>query len=168
VHAGGALIPRFPKQFPNISGVGWGNAVTSPNVADLDGDGTREIVLGRADNTLYAFDWTGNDLPGFPINFGGIPGWGISGEPLLFDLDYKGEREIIFATNGLPPGNNTTYLRVYKHTGVPHPLWPAGGVDIGTNSMFAPVGADLEQARRPAALGTIHSITLSVRPPSAI
>ena len=141
-------FPGFPIQLPNVGGVLWSNAVTSANVADLDGDGMREIVFGRADNTLYAFDWTGNDLPGFPISFGGVPGWGISGEPLLYDLDAKGGREIVFATNGLPPGNNTTYLHVYKHTGVAHPLWPVGGVDIGTNSMYTPVGADLERAGR--------------------
>ena len=140
-------MPGFPVMLPNIGGSPWSNAVTSANVADLDDDGDKEIIFGRADNTLYVFDWMGNNFPGFPTNFGGLPGWGIAGEPALYDLDNKGQREIIFATNGLPPGN-TTYLHVYKHTGIPFSQWPLGGVVIGTNSRFTPAGADLQNNGR--------------------
>jgi hypothetical protein len=40
----------------------------TPAIADLDGDGPKEIVYGSFDGNLYAWRSDGSNLPGFPVN----------------------------------------------------------------------------------------------------
>jgi len=44
--------------------------VAAPVLADLDGDGRKEIVVGSTDMKLYAWKGTGQLMPGFPVNVG--------------------------------------------------------------------------------------------------
>lgn len=43
----------------------------TPAVADIDGDGKCEILMGGFDGTLYAWKGNGANVPGFPIFLGG-------------------------------------------------------------------------------------------------
>ncbi|MCB9463231.1 MAG: VCBS repeat-containing protein [Candidatus Eisenbacteria bacterium] len=66
----------------------------SPAVADLDGDGRQEIVLGLVDGSLYVFDADGTVRPGWPKQLGDP----IRHGPRVADLDEDGRLEIIVAT----------------------------------------------------------------------
>lgn len=65
---------------------------SSPTVADIDGDGSLEIVIGTNVGFIYAFDKNGKDKPGFPILMGKI-----QGQILVEDVNSDGKMEICAA-----------------------------------------------------------------------
>ncbi|MBD3192908.1 MAG: hypothetical protein GF308_19870 [Candidatus Heimdallarchaeota archaeon] len=81
-----------------------GSAVSSPTIADLDGDGKMEIIILTTKKLIYIADYEGNYLEGW----GKVYPKGIEEEltsmsdfaphPLLLDLDKDGQLEIICAT----------------------------------------------------------------------
>jgi len=65
-----------------------------PLIADLDGDGARELVYGSAGEPLMAWEADGSITPGFPM-----VGLSVDYEmtPVLNDLDLDGDLEIMVA-----------------------------------------------------------------------
>jgi MYXO-CTERM domain-containing protein len=55
-----SLLSNFPIQL----GAGGDS---SPKLADLDGDGKREIIVATADGQVHAIDGLGRPLPGWPV-----------------------------------------------------------------------------------------------------
>ena len=55
------LLPGFPLHL-------GADGVSSPVMADLDGDGRDEIVLGTADGLVHAFHPDGTEVPGWPVH----------------------------------------------------------------------------------------------------
>ncbi len=80
---------------PGFSNVTLGGAATeaSPAVADLDGDGTLEILIGGEDRRLYAFHSDGTPVSGFPIEIGAE----ARSTPAVWDLDKDGATDIVLA-----------------------------------------------------------------------
>lgn len=72
-----------------------GSVKVPPVVADLDGDGNREIIADcwsqAATDFLYVWDSAGNAKPGWPINIGYIR----LSSPSVADLDLDGDLEIV-------------------------------------------------------------------------
>ena len=66
----------------------------TPAVADLDADGTYDVVFTSQDYRLYAVDAAGHTLPGFPVK----AGYRIYGGPAVADLDGDGHLEVAFAS----------------------------------------------------------------------
>jgi hypothetical protein len=66
---------------------------SSPVVADIDGDGQNEVIVGGEDANLYAFDNDGTLMAGFPIKTGGE----VRGTPTVWDIDKDGQTEIILS-----------------------------------------------------------------------
>jgi hypothetical protein len=64
---------------------------SSPVVADIDGDGANEVIVGGEDANLYAFDNDGTLMAGFPIHLNGE----VRGTPTVWDIDHDGLTEII-------------------------------------------------------------------------
>ena len=60
------LVPGFPLHLGS-------SAEASPRTADLDGDGTREIVLATSDGRVHAFTGSGKELSGWPVKVGLLP-----------------------------------------------------------------------------------------------
>ncbi|MGE5175265.1 MAG: C25 family cysteine peptidase [Hyphomicrobiales bacterium] len=75
---------------------GWSNVVlggpteASPAVADLDGDGSLEVLIGAEDRRLYAFHADGTPVSGFPIEIDGE----VRSTPAIWDLDGDGAVDI--------------------------------------------------------------------------
>ncbi|MGH2747469.1 MAG: S8 family serine peptidase [Actinomycetota bacterium] len=75
----------------------------APVVGDLDGDGTKEIVVAALDGHVYAWSATGVLRPGFPVRLAdpdeSFNGGEIFSTPGLADIDGDGTLEIISASN---------------------------------------------------------------------
>jgi hypothetical protein len=65
----------------------------SPAVADLEGDGSVEILIAGEDRRIHAFRHDGTSVSGFPIEIGAE----ARGTPAVWDLDGDGATEIAFA-----------------------------------------------------------------------
>lgn len=66
----------------------------SPIAYDIDGDNSKEIIVGAYDGKLYAWDNTGALKPGFPYQTGNR----IDSSPALGDLNGDGTTDIAFAS----------------------------------------------------------------------
>ncbi len=95
--ADGHLVAWDPlgNVLPGFSSVALGGAGTeaSPAVADLDGNGTLEILIGADDRRLYAFHADGTPVSGFPIEIGAE----ARSTPAIWDLDKDGATDIVMA-----------------------------------------------------------------------
>ena len=70
---------------------------SSPAAADLDGDGTPEIIAASwSDSSVAVFSASGAMWPGWPRK-GGAPFWSC---PAVGDIDGDGELEIVIGSNG--------------------------------------------------------------------
>ncbi|MEO5617707.1 MAG: FG-GAP-like repeat-containing protein, partial [Candidatus Eisenbacteria bacterium] len=70
-----------------------GASESSPVVADINGDGNHDVIMGSEDNRLSAFSNNGTMLPGFPIILSGE----ARGTPAVCDCDGDGMTEIVLA-----------------------------------------------------------------------
>lgn len=120
----GSKLPGFPI---HLNEVIW----SSPTLADLDGDGWLDIIVGTGNcwtvpacavpygNThpvtkaLYAWDRFGNPLPGWPVL---LPAYAVA-SPSVADLTQDGSLEVMINTSD-------GYVRVYRADGTPLPGWP--------------------------------------------
>lgn len=67
-----------------------GGSEASPAVADLDGDGSLEVLIGAEDRRLYAFHFDGTPVSGFPIEIGAE----VRSTPAVWDLEGDGACDI--------------------------------------------------------------------------
>jgi hypothetical protein len=110
---------------------------SSPVVADIDGDGLPDVLMGDENGTLNAISGTGALLPGFPIHVGGE----IRGTPALCDCDNDGKSEIVVSS-----WDKKTYVWDYDFPFSPAgpPPWPqfmhdARRTGLATNAAFVDV-----------------------------
>jgi len=82
---------------------GWpisvpGNSNSNPVVGDINGDGSLDILYGigggntESPNNLYAFQFDGTDVEGFPLTLGGP----IKPSPVICDLDEDRDVDIVY------------------------------------------------------------------------
>jgi len=124
-----------PQQMP-----GWPNVMgTHPNykpsgvsLADIDNNGTLEIIAGSTDNTVHAWDYLGNELTGWPITLPAM----VQSKVAVGDIDGNGDMEIIIAArNG--------YVYIYNHDGSSFTGWPQNA--NGVLGLVSPSLFDLDQ-----------------------
>ncbi|NLE45252.1 MAG: VCBS repeat-containing protein [Chloroflexi bacterium] len=106
---------------------------SSPAVADLNGDGTLEIVVGTGTNypgtggyKVYAFDRNGGNFPGWPVATSG----NMPNSPALADLDGDGKMEVIIGCGAEPDFANPSicngnHMYVLRYNGTAMPGYPA-------------------------------------------
>ncbi len=113
--ADGASLPGWPAFY------GLSSSYAAPSIGDLDGDGTREILVVGYSFGSYSqvavFEPDGTPFPGFPVTFGSAQTYGC---PVLGDMDGDGDLEIFVAGKLDPPA-----FYAWDHTGALLPGWPA-------------------------------------------
>ncbi|HKW14606.1 MAG TPA: C25 family cysteine peptidase [Candidatus Krumholzibacteria bacterium] len=70
---------------------------STPCLADIDGDGKNELIVGSQGDQLFAFNENGTSVPGFPYALTSD----IAGSPAIGDIDNDGQLEIaVWEMNG--------------------------------------------------------------------
>ena len=82
-------LPGFPVELANNP------VLTSPSIADIDGDFDLEIVVGTGDGELYAINSDGSICSGYPVTEPGLEC--IEGQPVIANLDNDDSLELMFA-----------------------------------------------------------------------
>jgi len=77
-------LPGFPVIMGDI-------VLSSPALADINGDGKREAIFGTHKGDIHAISSDGQDIDGFPIFLNDI----IGSSPAIADLDGDGDLEIV-------------------------------------------------------------------------
>jgi M6 family metalloprotease-like protein len=116
----------------------------SPRVADLDGDGSKEVIVAAPGGNVYAWHADGtavvvaSDPPGL---FARAPG-GVSRTPAAADLDGDGACEVIVASDA-----GSLYVWTASdadRSGTADPFSAAYPVPLGGPASAAPIAADLD------------------------
>jgi len=81
----GADYPGWPQVVSNTY------TESSPVVADINGDGSLDIVLGDETRFIYAWDINGNLIPGFPVQAEDA----VRATPFLDDIDGDGDIDLV-------------------------------------------------------------------------
>ena len=71
---------------------------TGPVIADLNGDGKKEIIAIDYDGTIWVFDCNGDTVSPFPMT--SPDSNNVSAPPAVGDVDRDGTPEIVFGTSG--------------------------------------------------------------------
>jgi hypothetical protein len=72
---------------------------SSPAVADIDGDGKREVAVVAWDDRLYLISSDGKTLDGFPVDTQTTAGGGEETSPVLADINCDGTLDVVFLTS---------------------------------------------------------------------
>jgi hypothetical protein len=125
---------------PNMGGPdGWLEGYySSPSLADLDGDGDLEIIVGGWDMRFYAWHDNGRLVEGWP-RFAGDTVWS---SPATGDLDDDGRPEVIIGRDDATGG----FLEVLQADGSKEPGFPKS---IDQTIYSSPLLADLNGDGKP-------------------
>ncbi len=126
-----------------------GRTWPSPVVADIDGNGTLDIVTAHSDGWVCAYDYTGHFLPGWPLQ--AAPESELR-TLAVYDLDADGTMEIFVASTSF--GNDEEWY-VYEHNGQIRPGWPQHDGDCSAAGCFNQniAIADIDQDDRGEIIG---------------
>jgi subtilisin family serine protease len=117
-----------------------GAIYASPALADLSGDGKLDIVVGAADQKVYAWNGRGRRLPGWPV-LARDPAGGdeakILSSPAVGDLDGDRSPDVVEGTAEAYGSTPDTTGRVHAWTaaGRPLPGWPVKPSALAADSI---------------------------------
>ncbi|MGH9283091.1 MAG: hypothetical protein ACRD0S_09140, partial [Acidimicrobiales bacterium] len=104
-----ALTERWPAR--RVPG-GWFHW-SSPVIADVDGAGGNDIVVGGLDGRLHAWDADGNVLPGWPAQAGAA----VASSPAVGDLDGDGANEVVVGLGSLEKRAEQGAITIFNRDG---------------------------------------------------
>ncbi|HEY3131633.1 MAG TPA: FG-GAP-like repeat-containing protein [Acidobacteriota bacterium] len=115
----GNTLPGWPQSTGAAAGDGNYGVFSSPCVADLDGDGVYEVIVGAFSHLIYVWNAnTGAPKSGWPFDNTDT----VWSSPAVADLNGDGKLEIVIGGDSTtPPGG---VLRVFRYTGEQLSGWP--------------------------------------------
>ncbi len=126
---GGLYIWRADgSRYPNWPQFTGGCVSASPVIADLNGDGRKEIIIGSWDRKVYAWQTDGQLLSGWHQSTGHFV-WSTAA---VGDIDEDGRPEVICASDR---------VYIWRADGSPLPGWPQ---ETGSYSVASPLLADVD------------------------
>lgn len=123
-----------PATIGVFAALGSASNYATPRVADLDNDGTPEVIIGSRDRKLYVKRLNGTNYPGFPVTYTAD----ITSSPAIGDLNNDGLKEIVF-------GCSDNKLYAYNINKVAPSGWPKGvnfNQDLDSSPALADVNGD--------------------------
>jgi hypothetical protein len=123
-HASGSALSGWPVSIHSPKGTTFGRILTTPTVADLNGDGVVDVATGSNERLagdaglLFAVDGRGTNAPGgpylknWPIAVGSPHAFpvdlpmltdGVTASQAALDLEGKGKTDLLIMRNGSPP-----------------------------------------------------------------
>ncbi|MFI4881643.1 MAG: FG-GAP-like repeat-containing protein [Phycisphaerales bacterium JB064] len=140
----GNILTGFPYT-PDDGGTIQTLNYNSAGLADLDGDGAREIVFATTNEVdpftgrVYVLDYRGELRPGWPTT----TEFSIFTPPSIADIDGDGALDIAIGDRTLTPAPEAS-IQVWDRDGVPLPGWPVTGVvgAVHAQIMVADVDGD--------------------------
>lgn len=138
----GQILPGWPFQ-PAEPLTNCGPAT----MADLNGDGKAEVVIGASSNglqnaVLFVLSSQGQMLPGWPQRWGGSSSFYGAGAAALVDVDGDGARELI--VDGDADSQRPFALRGFELQGGTVPGFPRPTANIGPFDGNTPAILDLD------------------------
>jgi M6 family metalloprotease-like protein len=88
----GTTVDNFPIKLDNSETSDL--ISSSPVLADVDGDGTLDIILGTKERKVFAFNKYGEKISGFPLSTGG----GVGSSSVFLNLDEDENSELLVAS----------------------------------------------------------------------
>jgi hypothetical protein len=134
----GTNAPGWPKQFVPRS-----EFLSSPTVADLEGDGIYEVIAVSENDSLYVWDELGNLRSGFPIRRAqdSVQQNSVTPSPAVADFDEDGSLEIVFVSvDRVSSSGWVSRVEILGADGSTWPGWPVEAPDLSESS---PVVGDL-------------------------
>lgn len=118
---GGAWVAA-PAASADVGGQRWSVNVaggwfhwSSPAIADVDGDGSNDVVVGGLNGRLYAYDAAGAPVPGWS---GGAPATAaVASSPAVGDLDGDGRNEVVVGVGAIEVPNQQGALNIFNANG---------------------------------------------------
>lgn len=107
--------------------------LSAPAIADVNGDGQNEVVVGDLNGLVHVFKGDGSgELPGWPqrARVDGVNATAVESAPAVADLDGDGTKEIIVGATSTWIPNQQGGLVVFEADG--HLRWRWQGVDYST------------------------------------
>jgi hypothetical protein len=129
----GNILDGFPVSYP-----GYNYSYSQPILADIDGDGLREIIYGgcSAGGAVFVVKSDGSFAQNWPQT---VDNW-IFATPALADLDGDGNLDIVIGDQ-ISSGTPIDHIYAWHADGTPLDGFPAGP----TNAIYAQTGiADLD------------------------
>ncbi len=138
--AGAATVSVSPSW--TVSSSGWDRS-SSPTIADVNGDGRRDIVIGHENGLLHVIDAAnGRDLPGWPQQ----TGTAIDSTPAVGDLFKNGSQNIVVGLGSTFVPNQQGGVAVFSAKGSLHcifrtadyfDIWHGGGPDGYADGVYS-------------------------------
>ncbi|HZI91718.1 MAG TPA: S8 family serine peptidase [Thermoleophilaceae bacterium] len=140
----GRRIRGFPVRIdarrPPSNGLQDASIYASPALANLDGRGRLDVVVGAADGKVYAWNGRGRRLPGWPVvarDGAGGDDAKILSSPAVGDIDGDGSLDVVEGTAETYGSAPTTSGRVYAWSGNGRlkPGWPIKPGALSANAI---------------------------------
>ncbi|MCK5408413.1 MAG: VCBS repeat-containing protein, partial [Candidatus Krumholzibacteria bacterium] len=96
--------PLTPGVFYRLPGCTF--QYSSPALADLDNNGTQELIVGSQSDELYVLDQSGSVWPGWPV----VLSSDIAGSPAVGDIDGDGDLDLVCGNSANE--TNTMYRNI--------------------------------------------------------
>ena len=134
---GNALAHVYPPQWRQVWDLQMGGVFkhSSPTLADVDHDGTQEVLVGNQDGHLYCVDASGR------VRWAYYTGAPVQSTPMAVDCDGNGTLEIFF-------GSDNGYLYGVNYAGQDLTQWgwpKFAGTAFGYKGVFSsPASGDLD------------------------